>query len=177
MARNVVAIDFETSGYNPDSACALGMVRIRDGKLCGEMYRLIRPPSSRVCFTWVHGLTWKDLKDQPVFSDLWPDFSAFLQGADLLVAHNAPFDRKVLYACCQKIGAEPPSAPFACTLKGSRRTFGLPHNGLDDVCGHLGIGLEHHQALSDARGAALIYLELLKRGLPDEKMLLGPCLF
>ncbi len=114
------------------------------------------------------------LKNQPVFSDLWPLFSSFLDDADLLVAHNASFDRSVLYACCRKARVNLPSAPFACTLKGSRKVFRLAHSGLDDVCAHLGIELEHHHALSDAAAAAHIYLELRKRGLKDEEMLLAP---
>jgi len=149
------------------------MVRIRDGVLCDTMYRLIRPPDPRVRFTWVHGLTWSDLKNEPEFPALWPEFSAFLSGADLLVAHNASFDREVLYACCRKAGVQPPPAPFACTLKGSRRAFRLPHSRLDDVCRHLGIELDHHHALSDAAAAARIYLELRKQGLSDEQMLLA----
>ena len=47
----VIALDFETSDRWPDSACALGLVRIEDGVITGEHYRLIRPPRSRVHYT------------------------------------------------------------------------------------------------------------------------------
>ena len=67
-----VALDFETSGYAAHSACAVGLCRIEDGVVTDSFYSLIRPPSSRVLFTHVHGLTWPMLKDAPTFTELWP---------------------------------------------------------------------------------------------------------
>ncbi len=171
-AGTVVSLDFETSDRWPDSACALGLTRIEGGEIRSSLYRLIRPPRSRVYFTEIHGLTWSMLKDEPSFSELWPEFEAFMQGADLLVAHNASFDRRVLYGCCKACGVTPPSMPFACTVKGSRRGLGLPHNRLNDVCAHLGIELDHHNAASDAQAAARIYLHLRSIGLSDADMML-----
>lgn len=168
----VVALDFETSDRWADSACALGLTRIEGGVIVGELYRLIRPPRSRVYFTEIHGLTWDMLKDEPTFAELWPQFSAFMQGAELLVAHNASFDRRVLCGSCSFYGLTPPCLPFACTVKGARRGLGLAHNRLNDVCAHLGIELEHHHAMSDARAAAKIYLHLRSIGLSDADMML-----
>ena len=175
---SVVAIDFETSGYSPASACSLGMARIGDDGAVTTWHHLIRPPSGRVCFTHIHGLTWEMLRDQPLFADLWDEIAAFVAGAGLLVAHNAPFDRGVLEACCAVAGVPAPGIPFACTLKGARllkRRLGLPDCRLDTVCAHFGIPLDHHQALSDALGAAGIYRRLRLLGLQDSDMLLCPC--
>lgn len=169
-----VALDFETSDQRCDSACALGMARIEGGRIVDEWYRLIRPPRPQVFFTEIHGLTWPMLKDEPPFPELWPEMASFLAGADLLVAHNASFDRRVLLGCCAAFGIEAPSTPFACTVKGSRRGLCLPHNRLNDVCAHLGIELDHHNAISDARAAAKIYLHLRSIGLSDADMMLKP---
>ena len=168
----VVVLDFETSDKYADSACALGMVRIENLRVVSSWYRLIRPPRSRVYFTEIHGLTWDMLKGERSFAELWPEISAFMQGAELLVAHNATFDRRVLYGCCRASGLLPPSAPFACTVKGARRGLGLPHNRLNDVCDYLGLELDHHNAASDAMAAARIYLHLRSLGMTDEAMLL-----
>lgn len=168
----VVALDFETADRWADSACALGLTRIENGVVVGSLYRLIRPPRSRVFFTEIHGLTWDMLKGEPCFAELWPEFSSFMEGADLLVAHNASFDRRVLYGCCEACGQTPPSVPFACTVKGSRRGLRLPHNRLNDVCEHLGIALDHHNAASDALAAARIYLHLRSIGLCDADMMM-----
>lgn len=63
MTGRYVALDFETSGYAAHSACAVGLCRIEDGAVTDSFYSLIRPPSSRVLFTHVHGLTWPMLGD------------------------------------------------------------------------------------------------------------------
>ena len=169
---SVIAIDFETSGYSPASACALGMARIEDGAVRDTWYRLIRPPDPNVHFTEIHGLTWAMLKDQPTFAELWPEISAFMQDAELFTAHNASFDRGVLHSCCAAAGVEAPNAPFACTLRGARKALHLAHYRLNDVCAYLGVALDHHQALSDALGAAAIYLFLRQKGLSDADMAL-----
>lgn len=169
----VIALDFETSDRYADSACALGMVRMDEGKIVSSLYHLIRPPRSRVYFTEIHGLTWAMLRDQPTFADLWPSFSAFWEGADLFVAHNASFDRRVLLACCAACGVDAPTVPFACTVKGARLGLRLPRHRLNDVCSYLHIELNHHHADSDAMAAGLIYLYLRRHGLSDEDMLLN----
>ena len=115
-----VALDFETSGYAAHSACAVGLCRIADGVVTDSFYSLIRPPSSRVLFTHVHGLTWPMLKDAPTFTELWPQLVAFMEGSHALLAHNAGFDRRVLHASCQALGLVQPQLPFLCTLKGAR---------------------------------------------------------
>lgn len=69
-----VALDFETADYQPDSACAVGLAKVRGGEVVDTLYSLIRPPRRRVLFTWVHGITWKDRAGQPhVFGILAAD--------------------------------------------------------------------------------------------------------
>lgn len=188
-----IAIDFETSDYAPESACAVALVRVilpeddaagtdhAPGRIDGVLYSLIRPPSSRVRFTHIHGLTWPMLKDAPRFADLWPKMAAFINGStagdsrppDFFVAHNAPFDRRVLHACCARAGLPVPATPFLCTLKGARRALRLPSHALNAVCAHCGIALDHHHAESDALAAAAILLHLRSRGLALDAMRLG----
>lgn len=168
------AIDFETSGPNEGDVCAIGMVKIEDGRLKDSFVSLVRPPSRYVQYTHVHGLTWNNLYDKPTFPQLWPKIAAFMAGAEGFVAHNASFDRGVLSGACRHFGLPAPTAPFYCTVKGSRRALRLPSNRLNDVCAHFGIPLNHHEALSDARGCAEIFVRLLGLGLPVEDMKLSP---
>lgn len=165
-----VAIDFETSGYAAHSACAVGLCRIEDGRMTDTFYSLIRPPSSRVMFTHVHGLTWPMLKDAPTFTELWPQLAAFMEGSHALLAHNAGFDRRVLHASCQALDLVQPQLPFLCTLKGARRSLPLASRALDSVCDYFGIPLDHHHAGSDARACAAIYLHLRALGVTDGQM-------
>ncbi len=165
-----VAIDFETSGYEAASACAVGMARLEDGRITDRFSSLLRPPSSRVLFTEVHGLTWPMLRDAPTFSEVWPRMAALMEGARWLLAHNAGFDRRVLHACCKAAGAERPAVPFLCTLKGARRSLPLPSRKLNCVCEYFGIPLRHHDAASDAEACAHVYLRLRERGVSDAEM-------
>jgi DNA polymerase-3 subunit epsilon len=155
-----VAIDFETSHHQRDCACSVGLVRVEDGRIAQRAYRLIRPPRKPFLFTEVHGLRWRDVCDQPAFDEVWGELAPLLDGADLLVAHNAPFDRSVLEAACLTAALEPPRQPFACTMKLSRQVLGLTRTRLSEVCAHLQIPLQHHHALSDAEACARIFLEI-----------------
>lgn len=153
-----VAIDFETADHLPDSACALGVVKVRHGEIVAREYFLIRPPRPRVLFTWVHGIRWQDVQDQPPFAELWPRFRHLFDDVDFIAAHNASFDRRVLLACCQAGGFEAPAKGFICTVKLARDVWSLYPTKLPDVCRHLGIQLNHHQALSDAEACARIVM-------------------
>ena len=165
-----VAIDFETSGYDAGSACAVGLARVENGQVTDSFSTLLRPPSSRVLFTEVHGLTWPMLRDAPTFADVWPQMAAFMEGAQWLLAHNAGFDRRVLYACCKNAGFERPGIPFLCTLKGSRRSLPLPSRKLNLVCESSAIPLRPLDAASDSEACAHVYLRLRERGVSDAEM-------
>jgi DNA polymerase-3 subunit epsilon len=157
-----VALDFETADYGQDSACALALVRVEAGEVTARRFHLIRPPRRRFFFSYLHGITWEDVADQPHFGELWPEISPLLQGAHFLAAHNASFDRGVLTACCARYGLRPPPQPFRCTVELARRTWRLYPTKLPDVCRFLGIPLQHHDAASDAEACARIVIAALK---------------
>ena len=151
-----VAIDFETGDRGPDSAVAVGLARVEGLEVVARVSVLVRPPRSRILYTHVHGITWPMVRDAPAFADAWPRLAPLLAGATALVAHNAPFDRRVLEACCAAAGLAGPGLPFQCTVQLSRRTWGLKPNDLASVCGRLGVALRHHDAGSDAEACARI---------------------
>lgn len=153
-----VALDFETADHGPDSACAIGVVRVEAGQVVHREGILIRPPRSRILFTHVHGISWPMVAAAPVFADVWSRVLPLLDGAAFLAAHNAPFDRRVLQACCAAAGLAPPPLPFVCSVQVSRKRWGLKPNNLPAVCRRLGIGLIHHDAASDAEACARILI-------------------
>jgi DNA polymerase III subunit epsilon len=158
VARRFVALDFETADYGADSACALALIDVRDGQIVERHSFLIRPPRRAFVFTWVHGIRWADVAEQPTFSEHWPRIREVLEGAEFLAAHNAPFDRGVLHACCDAAGVPRVARPIVCTVRIARRAFDLRRANLPAVCAHLGIPLKHHDALSDAEACAKIVL-------------------
>lgn len=157
-----VAIDFETADQQRDSACAVGLVRVESGVIVRREVRLIRPPREVIPeFTAIHGLTPERLAWEVPFRDVWATLAPVLEGVGLIVAHNVPFDRSVLEACCGASGLVPPSLPWACTLSLSRQRWGRGGNRLPDVCGRLGVRMGlHHDAGADAEAAAMVYLAL-----------------
>ena len=153
-----VAIDFETANEDWDSACAVAVAAGRDGRIVESWSSPIRPPTAVFTFTYVHKLTWEDVRAAPAFDEIWPTLNGWLQSADFIAAHNAPFDSRVLAACCQRYGLQPPAIPFQCTVQLARRQWNIYPTKLPDVCRRLGIPLRHHVAESDAEACARIVL-------------------
>jgi DNA polymerase-3 subunit epsilon len=158
MPPPFVAIDFETADTGPDSACAVALVRVEGWEVVAREARLIRPPRRYIRFSYIHGIEWPDVADEPPFCDVWPRMAPLLEGASHLVAHNAAFDRGVLRGCCAAAGLEMPAVPFLCSLQVARRTWNLRPANLPAVCRFLHIPLNHHDALSDAEAAARIVI-------------------
>jgi DNA polymerase-3 subunit epsilon len=158
LDRPFVAIDFETADTDADSACAVGLVRVEDSKIVARETLLIRPPRPRILFSYLHGITWPMVKDAPVFKDAWVKLAPLLDGVTFLAAHNAPFDRRVLSACCTAHGLRAPALPFVCTVQLARRKWAMKPANLPAVCRRLGIGLLHHNAGSDAEACARIVI-------------------
>ncbi len=153
-----VAIDFETADYQPDSACAVGLVRVENGEVVGRETLLLRPPRPRIMFTHIHRITWAMVKDAPTFAEAWPRLGSMLEGAKFLAAHNASFDRRVLMACCLSARLPVPDLGFRCTVQISRKRWKQSKNDLATVCRRLGIALNHHDAGSDAEACARIVI-------------------
>jgi DNA polymerase-3 subunit epsilon len=153
-----VAIDFETADYGRDSACALAAVVVDGTEVVAEKYVLIRPPRRQVLFSYIHHITWADVAEQPTFAEQWPAMLPLFEGAEFIAAHNAPFDKGVLAACCAAAGHHVPDLPFKCTVAIARKMWGFRPANLPAVCHGLGIPLDHHHAASDALACAKIVI-------------------
>ena len=152
--HSFVAIDFETANHDRDSACALGLAAGQDGRIVRAQSFLIRPPSPEFTFTGIHGLRWEDVCDAPTFGDLWPMLLAWIDNAKFIAAHNAPFDRSVLQACCTTYGIPAPRKAFTCTVQLARSQWAIYPTRLSDVCRRLRIPLRHHDSGADAKACA-----------------------
>jgi len=162
---NFVAIDFETADYGRDSACAVGLVKIRAGKVAAKHYRLIRPPRRTFVFSYLHGIEWADVRSKPDFAGVWPALAEHIVDADYVLAHNASFDRGVLEACCAAHDIPAPETPFVCTVKLARALWDIRPTKLPDVCRRLKIELRrHHDAALDALACARIGMAALTQG-------------
>ena len=156
------AIDFETADCDPDSACAVAVVRVVGAQIVKRVRYLIRPPRRHFLFSHIHDITSADVADSPSFHELWPSLSKELDGVDFLAAHNASFDQSVLIACCDRARIRPPRHPFRCTVAMARSVWSIYPTSLPDVCRRLGITLHHHDPLSDAEACARIVIASAK---------------
>ncbi|MBI2386294.1 MAG: 3'-5' exonuclease [Elusimicrobia bacterium] len=170
-----VAIDFETADQGRDSACSVGLVRVEHGVITRKEVQLIRPPRleggdlftpapADFMFTYIHGIKPEQVLDAPTFGQAWPKLAPILKGVEFMAAHNAPFDSGVLNACCEAAGLPKPAHRFVCTVRLARSTWSIYPTKLNNVCQHLNIQLNHHEALSDALACAQIVIAAEKKG-------------
>jgi|GEM_PF-5804926 len=156
-----VAIDFETATGSHDSACALGVAVIENGRVVSSGSWLIKPPGNDFS-SWnirVHGIRPEDTSFSPDYADLFPSIRDLLEERFVL-AHWASFDMSVLRSVHAYYGIPLPNLRYACSCLMARRAFpALPNHKLPTVCDHCGIVLEHHHdAAEDAVACAEVAL-------------------
>ena len=164
--KRFAAIDFETADCGRDSACALAVVVVDKGNIIHKGHHLVRPPRRDFVFTYLHGISWDDVRNKPDFKGLWPKLRPLFKGVDFIAAHNASFDKSVLHACCESAAIEPLKVRYLCTMKLARRQWGVFPTKLPDVCRYFGFQLKHYEAASDALACAKIVLQAQETGVP-----------
>jgi DNA polymerase-3 subunit epsilon len=152
MQETFTAIDFETAHPQRWSICQVGLVRVENGEVVRERSLLIQPPDNYYWrrFTDIHGIDWTHTRNAPDFASVWPVLQPWIHD-QLLVAHNAAFDMGCLRQVLDYYGLDHPPFQSACTYRLYRR-------GLATICAERNIPLNHHDALSDARACAQLYL-------------------
>lgn len=159
---NFISIDFETATGYMHSACAIGIVVVENGEIIDDFYSLIQPPDNQYWYSniCVHGITPKQTINTPTFYELYPKIKPILLCKNI-VAHNEAFDRNVLIKTMNFYGLDYNELllpnRWDCTLKIYRNKGFSPAN-LHACCSRLSIELDHHNALSDARACAKLYL-------------------
>lgn len=167
MPLDFTAIDFETANASGASACALGAVRVRDGRIVARASWLIRPPAGHDRFlpmnVAIHGIRAADVTDAPTFADRVDRLHAFA-GADVLVAHNAGFDLSVLRKTCEALDLPVPPYRALCSVQLARATYDLPSYRLPNAAAAAGVAaFSHHDALADAEACAGIVIDAARR--------------
>ncbi len=153
------AIDFETASGEPTSACSIAAVVVKDDVVTEKFYTLIKPPPEtkflKFC-TKVNGITKEMTETAPEFPAVWEQLAPHLVG-NLVVAHNASFDMRVLEAMLKYYNIPIPDFRYACTVKLSRMAWPeLTSHKLDAMGEFLNIRFNHHHALEDSIACAAI---------------------
>ncbi|WP_395242598.1 exonuclease domain-containing protein [Agromyces sp. MMS24-K17] len=167
MPVDFTAIDFETANSSSASACSVGLVKVRDGRVVDTEYFLIRPPFPHDEFNeWnirIHGIRPEMVADAPGWDVHLDAFRAFA-GDDWLVAHNAGFDMGVIRAATEAFGLAVPEHAYLCSLQVARRTYSLDSYRLPVAAMAAGFeDFSHHNALADAEACAAIISHAARR--------------
>lgn len=161
------AIDFETANSSSASACSVGLVKVRSGRVVDRTGWLIAPPAGHDHFaewnTRVHGIVRADVASALTWTEQLADLEAYADG-DLLVAHNAGFDMGVIRGACTATGLPTPSFDYLCSLSVARRTYSLESYRLPVAAMAAGFeGFRHHDAIADAEACAAIVIHAARR--------------
>ncbi len=151
------AIDFETAQGYRWSICQVGLVRVENGVIKKELTFLVQPPDNYYWgkFTQIHGISAADTAHAPTFEQVWPSLAPYIEN-ELVVAHNGfGFDFPVLSETLKYYGLTTPEYQKVCTYK-------IYKSNLDALCKEHQIPLNHHDALSDAKACAKLYLKHLE---------------
>jgi DNA polymerase-3 subunit epsilon len=161
------AIDFETANNSAASACSVGLVKVRDGRVVDTAYWLIKPPLGHDDFLeWnvrIHGIMAVDVADALLWIEQLPDLIAFAEN-DSMVAHNAGFDMGVIAAACAASYVPTPTYDYLCSLQVARKTYNLDSYKLPVAAMAAGFeDFEHHNAAADAAACAAIIVHAARR--------------
>ena len=162
-----LVVDTETNGLGGD-ACEMtevGAVLVGGGELHDRWSSLVRcnRPLGRGIQRFT-GITQEMMADAPGLEAVLPPLEELLRGR-VLVAHNAPFDRRVLRRAFDLIGLDWPNPPVLCTAALARKLLPLQRQrGLRVLADALGIEVQTaHRALADAETCARVLCALFPR--------------
>lgn len=165
MQDRFIVFDTETPNSLNNRMSAIGISVVEHGRIVEEFYSLVDP---EVEFDWFNirltGITPEAVRGQPTFPQLWERIRPLFESG-MPVAHNASFDMAVLAHCLDAYGIHwRPWARYVCTVRYARKALpGMPNYKLNTLCQELNIGLNHHNAGSDAHAAAELLLRCMEQ--------------
>ncbi|MGI8413953.1 MAG: 3'-5' exonuclease, partial [Solirubrobacteraceae bacterium] len=162
-----LVLDTETNGLGGE-ACELtevGFVLVGGGELHDRWESLVAPrvPLRRGVQRFT-GITQAMVDQAPPPEAVLPSVAEHLRGR-VMVAHNAPFDRRVLRQAFERAGLAWPEPPVLCTAALARMMLPLQRQRrLGLLADALGIEVElAHRALADAETCARVLCALFPR--------------
>jgi len=176
LSTSVVVLDFETTGLSPrggDRITEVAALRVRDGRVVDRYVTLVNAGVRIPSFiTGLTGITHAMVASAPPVTRVMRELVDFLAD-DLVVAHNASFDRGFLRAECAHAGLSDRDYRTLCTMRLARRlTPGLGSYRLSAVAQHLGVsyGGAAHRAEADAQVAADVLHQIAGRVLERHRL-------
>lgn len=150
------ALDFETATGYRNSICQIGLIRIENRIVTKEISLLVQPPDNYYWsrFTEIHGISAKSTTNAPTFDQIWHQIVPYIENQNV-VAHNGfGFDFPVLDKTLAYYNLPTTNYNKFCTYR-------IYMSNLANLCREHKIPLNHHDALSDARACAELWLRKL----------------
>jgi DNA polymerase-3 subunit epsilon len=167
LSAEFLVVDTETNGLGGDDCemTEVGAVLVGGGELHDRWSSLCRTSAPlRRGIQRFTGITQAMVDSAPSLEDVIPPLAGLLEGR-VMVAHNAPFDRRVLRQAFARIGHDWPNPPVICTAALARTMLPLQRKrGLGVLADALGIEVDlAHRALADAETCARVLCALFPR--------------
>jgi DNA polymerase-3 subunit epsilon len=151
-ADRFAVVDTETTGVYPsDRIVEIAIVTLSVDGVVLDTWETLVQPNRDVSATHIHGITAAMVADAPSWDDIAGDVAIRLDGA-CLVAHNAPFDVRMITGEYRRLGGDLTAPAVVDTLRATGGRLGL-------VCSQFGIPLDGpHRALTDASACGQLLL-------------------
>lgn len=161
IIMNFYVIDFENSNSDNSSICQVGLVKYSGNGITDILNELIDPESEfSVINQRLHGITVFDVEGCMKFPELYNILKQEIRD-ELVFNHNGS-DKSKFIAACKKYKLEPFNIEWLNSASLVRKTWKQFENngyGLSNICKHLEIECNEHDAISDARATAEVILK------------------
>ena len=160
-----VALDTETCGLYESRVVELAGVRFCGGVEESRFQTLVDPQEPIPAeVTAIHGITDEMVQGAPTIREALISFMEFSRGA-VWLAHNSPFDVKILTAEFYRSNLAIPTWPVLCSCRLSRRlNGGLKSHSLGAVCQHFGVRQQDaHRALGDSLDVMNVFTRMMAK--------------
>ncbi|WP_242333087.1 exonuclease domain-containing protein [Anaeromyxobacter sp. SG66] len=155
-----VALDVETANADRASICQVGAVVFEGSRLAHEWVSLVNPLDDFDSFNVdIHGIDEDAVRDAPTFQQIGPELTNLLSGR-IVVSHTT-FDRVAVTRAYEKAAIESPPCTWLDSARVARRTWSDVARsgfGLSSLAERIGYVYRAHDALEDAKAAAMVFL-------------------
>jgi DNA polymerase-3 subunit epsilon len=169
-----IAIDFETANRNRVSACALGLVFVKNDRIAFQTSFHIKPPIGENFESRnieIHGINAEDVDYAMTFDELWEsELSNYFNGS-LVIFHNASMDLSVLKNLFEHYSITDYNIEYVDTMRIAEK-LGIPKK-LKELTKRFDVEFENnHDPEKDAKACAMIFGALTEQ-YPNYKELIG----
>lgn len=164
-----IVLDTETTGLDPDDGhkiIEIGCIEIINREVTQNIFHRYINPEREIDIeaSKVHGLTLSNLKDKPIFRDVYSELVEYISDSPIII-HNAPFDVGFLQKEVSYLDNQIKffNNEIIDSLKLARSISPGKRNSLDALCERYSVDNSDrslHGALLDAKLLAFVYLKM-----------------